>query len=63
VIKVSGSITELFGDVIGLIVMTSIGEEVKTSIVEIPNGPKISSFVLPYFFDENDNLPATQNAA
>jgi hypothetical protein len=63
VIKVSGSITELFGDLIGLIVMTSIGEDVETSVVEIPDGPKISSFTLPYFFDENDKLLPAKDAA
>jgi len=57
------SVTELFGDLIGLIVMTSIGEDVETSTVEIPDGPKISAFSLPYFFDENDVLPATKDAA
>jgi hypothetical protein len=62
VIKVSGSITELFGDLIGLIVMTSIGEDVETSTIEIPDGPKISAFSLPYFFDENDALPAPKDA-
>ena len=56
VIRVSGRITELFSDLIGLIVMTSIGEDVETSTVEIPDGPKISAFSLPYFFDENDTL-------
>ncbi len=63
VIKVSGCITELFGDLVGLIVMTSIGEDVETSTVEIPDGPKISDFSLPYFFDENDALPVTKDAA
>ena len=63
VIRVSGCITELLGDLIGLIVMTSIGEDVETSTVEIPDGPKISAFSLPYFFDENDALPATKDAA
>jgi len=43
--------------------MTSIGEDVETSTVEIPDGPKISAFSLPYFFDENDVLPATKDAA
>jgi len=63
VIRVSGSITELFGDLIGLIVMTSIGEDVETSTVQIPDGPKMSSFALPYFFDENDSLPAAKDGA
>ena len=63
VIKISGSVTELLGDLIGLIVMTSIGEDVETSTVQIPDGPKISSFVLPYFFNENDSLPAAKDAA
>jgi hypothetical protein len=63
VIKVSGRITELFGDLIGMIVMTSVGEDVETSTVEIPDGPKISAFTLPYFFDENDALPAAKDAA
>jgi hypothetical protein len=57
VIAVSGHIAELFGQIIALIVMTSIGEDVETTIVEIPDGPKISSFSLPFFFDENDSLP------
>ena len=57
VTKVSGRITELFGDLIGLIVMNSIGKDVETSTIEIPTGPKISTFSLPYFFDENDTLP------
>jgi hypothetical protein len=42
-IKVSGRITELFGDLIGLIVMTSIGEDVETSIMPGPvtrGGPR-----------------------
>ena len=63
VITVSGRITELFGDLIGLIVMTSIGEDVETSIIQIPDGPKISSFALPYFFDENDSLPSAKDVA
>jgi hypothetical protein len=63
VIKVSGNITELFGDLIGLIVMTAIGEDVETSTIEIPDGPKISAFSLPYFFDENDKLLPLRDAA
>jgi hypothetical protein len=49
VTEVSGHITELFGQIIALIVMTSIGEDVETTIVEVPDGPKISSFRLPFF--------------
>jgi hypothetical protein len=59
VIKVSDRITELFGDLIGVIVMTSVGVDVETSTVAIPDGPKISTFTLPYFFNENDALPAS----
>jgi hypothetical protein len=62
VTTVSGHITELFGQIIALIVVTSIGEDVETTIVEIPNGPKISTFCLPFFFDENDSLPAAKDA-
>jgi hypothetical protein len=57
VIVVSGHITELFGEVISLIVANSIGGDVEMTTVEIPDGPKMSTFCLPYFFDENDSFP------
>jgi hypothetical protein len=60
VISVSGQITELFGHLIGLIVTTSIGEDVEHSVVELPDGPKLSKFCLPYFFDEDDFLPSKE---
>jgi len=62
VIKVSGHITELFGNIIALIVTTCIGEDIETTVVEIPDGPKISTFCLPFFFDENDTLPPSPAA-
>lgn len=63
VIKVSDHITELFGEIIALIVTTSVGEDVETTIVEIPDGPKMSTLSLPFFWDENDSLPPPKDAA
>ena len=37
--------------------------DVETSTVQIPDGPKMSSFALPYFFDENDSLRGAKDAA
>jgi len=31
--------------------------DLEITIEELPNGPKISAFSLPYFFDEDDALP------
>jgi hypothetical protein len=53
---VSREITILFGEIISKIVTDSIGQDVEHSIVEIPCGPKISKFSLPYYFDENDSM-------
>jgi hypothetical protein len=55
VIVVSRGITELFGTLIAEIVAKSIGE-VELTTVEVPTGPKLSQFVLPYLFDEDDSL-------
>jgi hypothetical protein len=54
IIAVSGNITELFGELIGILSEDAV-EEVVTE--QIPDGPKLSTFSLPYFFDENDTLP------
>ena len=55
VIFVSGQITELFGSLISDIVMASI-PDVEVKIEQLPDGPKISTFCLPFYFDENDSL-------
>ena len=51
IIQVSRDMTELFGELIGL-----LGEDVVESCPTetLPDGPKLSQFSLPYFFDEND---------
>jgi hypothetical protein len=56
VIVVSNHITELFNELIASIVATAIGEDVEMTTVEIPDGPKMSTLSLPFFFDENDSL-------
>ena len=56
VIKVSGQITELFGQLLGAIVTTTL-PDVEVRIEQHADGPKISTFCLPYFFDEDDALP------
>lgn len=40
---------------------TSIGDDLDVAVVDVPNCPKISTFDLPYFFDENDALPSVGN--
>jgi hypothetical protein len=44
----------LFGELIGMLAE----DIVDATTVEVPDGPKLSGFALPYFFDENDALPA-----
>ena len=53
IITVSASITELFAEFIGILGEGVVGQ---VTIEQIPNGPKLSTFSLPYFFDENDTL-------
>ena len=54
IISVSRDITELFGQLIAFLSEDAV-EEVTTQ--QVPDGPKISTFSLPYFFDEVDTLP------
>lgn len=55
IIEVSRHITELFGELIGI-----LGESAVTELFteQVPDGPKLSTFSLPYFFDEDDAFPA-----
>ena len=59
IIDVSRHITELFGELIGM-----LGQDAVSDVVteQVPDGPKLSTFSLPYFFDENDALPAPPRA-
>lgn len=53
IIQVAGDMTELFGTLIAFLsedVIDSANQEI------LPDGPKVSQFSLPYFFDENDSL-------
>ena len=54
IITVSRDITELFGELIGILGEHVVGQ---VTTVQIPDGPKLSTFSLPYFFDENDSFP------
>jgi hypothetical protein len=54
IIEVSRDLTEVFGELIGILSEDAV-EEVVTE--QIPDGPKLSTFSLPYFFDEVDVLP------
>jgi hypothetical protein len=54
IIEVSRHITELFGELIATLSENVVGEMVTE---ELPDGPKLSTFSLPYFFDEDDALP------
>lgn len=54
VIAVSRDITELFGDLIGILSKDACGQ---ITIEQIADGPRLSTFSLPYFFNENDALP------
>jgi hypothetical protein len=50
VIKVSRDITELFGQLMGVILKTCM-PDLKRQIVNHPDGPKLSTLSLPYFID------------
>jgi hypothetical protein len=54
VIAVSRDITELFGDLIGILSKDACSQ---ITMEQIADGPKRSTFSLPYFFNENDALP------
>jgi hypothetical protein len=54
VIEVSGYITELFGELIAMLSENIVSQMVTE---QVPDGPKLSTFSLPYFFDEKDALP------
>jgi hypothetical protein len=54
IVEVSGHITELFGELIAMLAESAVNELVPE---QVPDGPKLSTFSLPYFFDENDALP------
>jgi hypothetical protein len=51
IIEVSRDITQLFGSLINMLA-EGAGSALTTE--EIPDGPKMSTFSLPFFFDEND---------
>jgi hypothetical protein len=51
VVEVSGHITDLFGEMIAMLSENVVGQMVTE---QVPNGPRLSTFCLPYFFDEND---------
>jgi hypothetical protein len=53
IIDVSRYITELFGELIAMLGENAVGEVVTE---QVPDGPKLSAFSLPYFFDENDAI-------
>ena len=55
IIQVSRHIAELFGELIGILGESAVSEVVTE---QVPDGPKLSTFSLPYFFDENDRLPS-----
>jgi hypothetical protein len=48
IISVAGDITELFGDLIGILIKNTVTEDVSEPI---PNAPKLSNFTLPFFFE------------
>jgi hypothetical protein len=50
VIEVSRQITELFGQLMGVILKTYM-PDLKRTIVNHPDGPKLSTLSLPYFID------------
>jgi hypothetical protein len=54
VIRVSDHITDLFGELIAALSEDVVGE---VATEELPDGPKLSTFCLPYFFDEDDPWP------
>lgn len=54
VIVVSRKLTELFGHLMSAIIETI--PDLEWEIEQLPNGPKLSEFCLPYFFYEDDHL-------
>jgi hypothetical protein len=54
IIEVSRHIGELFGELIAILSEDAVSECITE---QIPDGPKLSTFSLPYFFDEDDELP------
>jgi hypothetical protein len=60
IIEVSRHITELFGELIGILGESAVSEVVTE---QVPDGPKLSTFSLPYFFDEDDALPPISDVA
>jgi hypothetical protein len=59
IIEVSRHITELFGELIATLSENVVGG---MATEPVPDGPKLSTFSLPYFFDENDALPVPSRA-
>jgi len=51
--------TELFGEIVGIIAAGLPGVQMTTE--QVPDGPKLSTFCLPYFFDEDDALSTAPN--
>jgi hypothetical protein len=58
IIQVSADMTELFGELIGLLGQDVVGS---VSTEAIPTGAKLSQFSLPFFFDEDDSAPGRSN--
>jgi hypothetical protein len=54
IIEVSAHITELFSQLIAMLSESVVSELVTE---QVPDGPKLSAFALPYFFDEDDTWP------
>ena len=50
----SGHITLLFSELIASLVVTSIGD-VDAEVIDIPDGPKISAFTLPFRREQLDS--------
>jgi hypothetical protein len=57
IIEVSRHITELFGEIVGM--MTGGLGDLEMTTEHVPDGPKLSTFCLPYFFDEVDAWPSS----
>jgi hypothetical protein len=57
IIEVSRHITELFGAIVGM--MTEGLSDLGMTFEHVPDGPKLSTFCLPYFFDEVDEWPSS----
>jgi hypothetical protein len=54
IVEVRGHITQLFGELIAMLAKNTVSESLTE---QVPDGPKLSTFVLPYFFDEDDAWP------